>query len=57
MLRELGQFDFRHIHERIHFVFGPLEIFNAKGVDGDDLDARFVADFKDLTSSRFNIHI
>lgn len=55
VLRELGEFHLCHIHERINFVFGPLEVFNAKGVDGDDFDARFVADFKDLESSRISI--
>lgn len=57
VLRELGEFDFCHIHEGIHFVFGPLEVFNAKGVDGDDFDAGLVADLKDLASSRFSIYI
>lgn len=55
VLCELGEFDFCHVHERVNFVFGPLEVFDAEGVDGDDFDAGFVADFKDLGSSRFSI--
>lgn len=56
VLRELGEFHLCHIHERINFVLGPLEVFNAKGVDGDDFDTRFVADFKNLASSRISIN-
>lgn len=56
VLRELGEFDFCHIHEGINFVFGPLEVLNTKGVDGDDIDAGFVADFQNLASNRISIY-
>lgn len=56
VLRELGEFEFCHIHECINFVFGPLEVLNTKGIDGDDIDAGFVADFQNLVEQSWSIY-
>lgn len=49
VLRQLGELDFRHVHERIDFVLGSLEILDAEGVDGYHSDAGFVAHFQYLS--------
>ena len=45
VLRELRELDFGHVHERVDFVFRPLEVLNAEGVDGHYFHAAFVAHF------------
>jgi hypothetical protein len=35
----LIELDLGHVHESVDFIFGALEVFNAKGVDGDNLDS------------------
>lgn len=39
VLYELCQLDLSHVHECVDLVLGPLEILDAEGVDGYDLDA------------------
>ena len=53
MLSQLSQFDFCHLHKRVDFVFGALEVFNAECVDGYYLDTSFVAYFQDLGEISF----
>lgn len=48
VLDELFEFDLRHVHQGIDFVFRPLEVLDTEGVDRDVSDARLVAYFEDL---------
>lgn len=50
VLGDLSELDLCHVHESVDFVFGALEVLNAKGVDCDNFDTRFVAHFEDLPS-------
>ena len=45
MLAQLSKLCFSHGHQAIDLIFGPLEIFNTEGIDGDDFDTGLVADF------------
>lgn len=35
MLNQLLQLNLGHVHQPIHLIFGPLEVLNAEGVDGN----------------------
>jgi hypothetical protein len=48
VFRQLLELDLGHGHEGIDLVLGALEVLDAEGVDGDDLDASLVADFEYL---------
>ena len=48
VLRNLSQLDFGHVHQRLNFEFGALEVFDAERVYGDDSDANLVAYFEGL---------
>lgn len=48
MLHQLRELHLGHVHQRIDLVLGPLEVLDGEGVDGDHLDAGFVADLEDL---------
>jgi hypothetical protein len=57
MLGQLIKLDLGHVHESVDFIFGALEVFNAKGVDGDNLDSGLVAHLEYLplgVSARVN---
>lgn len=48
VLRQLGEFDLGHVHQRVDLVFRPLEVLDAEGIYGDSVHARFVAYLEDL---------
>lgn len=50
VLSQLLQLHLCHGHERINFMFRALEVLYAECIDGDNLDASFVADFEDLVA-------
>lgn len=52
VLHELLQLDFGQLHQTIHLVLRSVVVLDAKGIDSDDLDTTFVADFKDLRKKR-----
>lgn len=45
---QLLELDLGQLHEPFDLVFGPVVVLDAECVDGNDLDAAFVADFHDL---------
>ena len=57
MLGKLQELEFRHGHQGIDFIFGAFEVFNAEGVDGDDLDTGFVTDFEDLMRFQASVNL
>jgi hypothetical protein len=48
MLGQLFELDLGHGHERIDLMLRTVEVLDAEGVDGNDLDARLVADLEYL---------
>lgn len=48
VLGDLGEFDLRHVHQSVNFVFGSFEVLDAEGVNGDNFDARLVANLEYL---------
>ena len=50
VLSQLLQLHLCHGHERINFMLRALEVLYAECIDGDNLDASFVADFEDLVA-------
>ena len=55
VLSQLLELDLGHGHQRVHLVFGALEVLNAERVDGHHLDAGLVANLQNLGASEHAI--
>lgn len=55
MLDELFQFNLGHCHQTLNLIFRPVEVLDAEGVDGNNLNAGLITDFEYLTLLISNI--
>lgn len=51
MLNELFEFYFGQLYQVVDFIFGLVEVFQIKSIDGDYFDIIFVVNFQNLGQS------
>lgn len=56
VLTHLGESRLGHVHQAVDFVFAPLEVLDAEGVDGDVFHAAFVTHLQH-PRERFKAHV